>query len=269
MTQLDYDDVFGEPGLEKVGRFPDLHGKAVFITGGGSGIGAFLTAGFALQGAKVAFVSLRREPAELLCDAIAERAPHKPLAIQADIRDVAALQAAIEQAAVAHDGLDVLVNNAARDTRHTLEELTPDFWDDSIATNLRPQMFAAQSAAAHFRAAGGGVIINVGSNSFELGLAGYPAYVTAKAGIVGLTKALARELGPEKIRVNVLVPGWVLTERQKRLWASEEDVAYCLEEQSLKETIGGWDMVGPTLFLASSASAMMTGQELVVDGGRT
>ena len=247
-------------------QFKDLDGASVFITGGGSGIGAALTEGFLAQGAKVAFVGL--SDASEFCDAMEAKYANRPLFIECDIRDVAALRAAIDRAREAHGPIGVLVNNAARDTRHTLEDWSVEQWDDSIATNLRPQFFAAQRVAADMRELGGGAIINLSSNSVHLGLAGYPTYVTAKAGILGLTRALARELGRDAIRVNCLIPGWVMTERQKALWVNDADLEECLDQQCLKEALPVADLVGPCLFLASKASRMMTGQELVVDGGR-
>ncbi|RTR02884.1 SDR family NAD(P)-dependent oxidoreductase [Halomonas nitroreducens] len=247
-------------------RYPDLNGASVFITGGGSGIGAALTEGFLAQGARVAFVGL--SDATPFCDAMEARYANRPLFLPCDIQDIAALQAAIGQARKAHGPIGVLVNNAARDTRHTLGEWTVEQWDASIATNLRPPFFTAQAVADDMRGLGGGAIINLSSNSFLLGLDGYPTYVTAKAGIMGLTKALARELGPDAIRVNCLIPGWVMTERQRELWVNDQDLQECLDQQCLKEAIPVEDMINPCLFLASTASRMMTGQPLVVDGGR-
>lgn len=246
--------------------FRDLAGKSVFITGGGSGIGAALTEGFLAQGAKVAFVGLT--DASEFCTAMEATYGVRPLFIKCDIRDVDALNSAIEKARQAHGPISVLVNNAARDTRHRLDEWSVAQWDESIATNLRPHFFTAQAVAPDMRALGGGAIINLSSNSYLLGLSGYPTYVTAKAGIMGLTKALARELGPDSIRVNCLIPGWVMTERQKELWVNDADLQECLDQQCLKEAIPVDDMIGPCLFLASNASRMMTGQELIVDGGR-
>lgn len=248
--------------------FKDLEGASVFITGGGSGIGAALTEGFLVQGARVGFVGLDEAGNAAFCDRMEARHGARPLFRRCDVRDVAALRTAIAEVREAHGPITVLVNNAARDTRHSLEELSVEDWDSSIATNLRPQFFTAQAVAADMRAAGAGAIVNLSSNSYMLGLAGYPAYVTAKAAIAGLTKALARELGPAGIRVNCLVPGWVMTERQKELWVTEEALAECLEQQALKETIEPEDMASACLFLASAASRMMSGQTLVVDGGR-
>lgn len=250
-------------------RYADLAHSTVFITGGGSGIGAYLTYAFAAQGANVALISLDEGVAEALCDRTAAAFGRKPYFQVCDVRDTAALAAGIARAEDRFGSIKVLINNAARDDRHDVSSLTANIWDESINTNLRPYFFTAQAVLNGMRAAGGGSIINLGSNSANLGLAGYPAYVTAKAGIVGLSRALARELGPSRIRVNTLIPGWVMTQRQKALWVNEAALAQCLAEQSLKSTIAGEDIAEAALFLASAASGMMTGQSLVVDGGRT
>jgi len=249
--------------------YPDLRDSTVFITGGGSGIGAAFVRAFCRAGARVAFVSLDESKARQLCTEVEAETGIAPYFQRCDINDVTHLQHCMESAA-AHSGpIRVLINNAARDTRHTLEDMDTVGWDESLNTNLRPHFFTAQKAAAGMRALGGGSIINVGSNSAMLGLSGYPAYVTAKAGIVGLTKALARELGAHNIRVNALVPGWVMTERQKQLWVTEEALQECLQQQCLKDTISEQDIADAALFLASRAARMITSQALVVDGGRT
>lgn len=247
-------------------HFKNLKNASVFITGGGSGIGAALTEGFLAQGAKVAFVDI--SDATPFCEHLESRYSCKPLFIPCDIRDIGVLQTAIDQAREAHGPITILVNNAAQDTRHNLDSLSVEEWDNSIATNLRPQFFTAQAVANDMKQAKQGAIINLSSNSFLLGLSGYPAYVTAKAGIMGLTKALARELGSHGIRVNSLVPGWVMTDRQKKLWVTPEALDECLAEQCLKETIAPEDIAASCLFLASDAARMITGQALIVDGGR-
>ncbi len=247
--------------------YADLSGKTVFVTGGGSGIGAAFVAAFAAQGANVAFVSLSEEPAHAVCDGVEQNTGMRPLFVPCDVRDGEAVNAAIQQARETYGPVSVLINNAARDDRHTIDDYSVEAWDNSLATNLRPHFFTVQSCLDDLKATRGS-IINLGSNSAILGLAGYASYVTAKAGIVGLTKALARELGPDGVRANVLVPGWVLTERQKTLWATPETIEQCLHEQSLKRTISEEDIANAALFLASDASAMMTGQSLIVDGGR-
>jgi len=249
-------------------RYPDLAGRHVFITGGGSGIGAYFVHAFATQGAQVSFVSLHTDAGEALCDAVAATGAPRPHFTACDIRDAGALQAVIAARAAAVGSVSVLINNAARDQRHTVESLDIAGWDDLMATNLRPQFFAIQSVVAEMKARGEGAILNVGSNSAYLGLAGYPAYVTAKGAITGMTRALARELGPHGIRVNALVPGWVMTVKQKALWVTPEGLEECLEQQALKRTIDGEDVAEAALFLASRAAGMITGQALLVDGGR-
>lgn len=245
--------------------FHDLAGKSVFISGGGSGIGEYLTEGFVAQGANVAFV--QRSDASELCDRLEKKYGSRPLFVPCDVTDIPALQAAIAQAAEAHGDVEVLVNNAAWDNRHTLEELSPDGWDHMMNVNIRHHFFAAQAVAPGMRRAGGGSIINYSSISYMMGNEGYPAYVSAKAGITGLTRGLARELGPDNIRVNALMPGWVLTSRQRELWADEASLKAHIDRQCLKLEIPPEAMVEPTLFLASAASTVMTGQALVVDAG--
>ena len=246
----------------------DLRGQHVFITGGASGIGAYLVDAFAAQGARVSFVSLAGDPGEDLCEAVERHRGMRPLFVPCDVRDLQALESAMLRCAQVAGAVTILINNAARDDRHTLEALGADAWDNSLNVNLRPYFFTAQRAAPAMRAAGAGSIINIGSNSFDLGLAGYPAYITAKAGIVGLTRALARELGPDGIRVNSLIPGWVMTRRQQQLWATPQARAECLAQQSLKRHVDASDIAAAALFLASDSAAMVTGQSLIVDGGR-
>ncbi len=249
--------------------YNDLWGTNVFITGGGSGIGAYLVAAFMLQGAHVGFVSLTERVAHQLCERVAAQCDDRaPDFFPCDIRDIDALHACMENFQARHGAINVLINNAARDTRHDIENFSVEEWDDALNTNLRPHFFTAQQAAGAMRSAGGGSIINVGSNCALLGLAGYPAYVASKAAIHGLTRALARELGPFGVRVNSLIPGWVMTERQRALWVDEESLKQCLDAQALKSTLSGIDIAQAALYLGSKASSMMTGQALVVDGGR-
>lgn len=246
-------------------RFDDLFGRSVFITGGGAGIGAALTEAFVAQGARVAFV--QRSDATAFCDEVAARHGIRPLFLRCDITDSTALQAAIGTAGEAHGSVQVLVNNAANDQRHRAEDLDEAGWNASLAVNLSAYFFAIQAVVSQMRAAGGGSVINFSSIAYMMGNAGYPAYVTANAGITGMTRALAREFGPDGIRVNALAPGWVLTERQRRLWATPEDLEAHLRKQCLKEHLTPEDITGGTLFLASDASRMMTGQVMVIDGG--
>ena len=248
-------------------HFPDLEDASVLITGGGSGIGAALTEGFARQGAKVAFIDIAVEPSETLAERLSSATANPPLFLQADLRDIGALRKAIGRAADAHGPVTVLVNNAAFDERHDVFDVTPDFWDENQAINLRAQFFTAQAVGEGMIAAGKGSIINFTSTSFMINHGGMPSYTAAKAGIIGLTKGLAGRLGPHGIRVNAIAPGWVITERQQRLWATEEALSAHVAKQCIPEIMRPDDMVGPCLFLASDASRMLTAQTLIVDGG--
>jgi NAD(P)-dependent dehydrogenase (short-subunit alcohol dehydrogenase family) len=245
--------------------YPDLGGQSVFITGGGSGIGAALTEGFLRQGCKVAFV--QRSDATPFCDAMEKATGRRPHAMRCDITDTPALQAAIAEAAEVNGPVTVLVNNAANDQRHTTQEVTEDFWDWMQAINLKCYFFACQAVIPGMKAAGGGSIINVSSISYMMGNAGYPAYTTANGAISAMTRSLAREFGPDRIRVNALMPGWVLTQKQLEKWAKPEDLAAHMTKMCLKEHLVPEDIVGGMLFLASNASRAMTGQALVIDGG--
>lgn len=245
--------------------FPDLSGASVFITGGGSGIGASLTEAFLKQGAKVAFV--QRSDASAFCDEMQQKTSNRPLFLPCDITDIAALQGAIAKASEAHGPVTILVNNAANDQRHATLDVTEDYWNWSMAINLKAYFFAIQAVVPGMKAAGGGSIINFSSISYMMGNAGYPIYTTANSGINGMTRSLAREFGPDRIRVNALAPGWVLTQKQKDMWVTPEGLAAHLERQCLKDTIDPEDIAGGCLFLASAASKMMTGQALVIDGG--
>lgn len=251
--------------MSEFANFPDLKGQSVFITGGGSGIGASITEGFLEQGSKVAFV--QRSDASRFVDEMADKYDNAPLFIPCDITNEAALKNAIKEASQANGDISVLVNNAANDARHTLDSFDVEQWDRAMAVNLTPQFVTAQSVVPMMRRMGGGSIINFSSISYMMGNAGYPAYATSKAAITGLTRSLARELGVDKIRVNALMPGWVLTQKQLDMWATPEDLAKHLEKQCLKEHLAPQDIVDATLFLASKASRMITSQALVVDGG--
>lgn len=245
--------------------FPDLSGASVFITGGGSGIGASLTEAFLKQGAKVAFV--QRSDASAFCDEMQQKTSNRPLFLPCDITDIAALQGAIAKASEAHGPVTILVNNAANDQRHATLDVTEDYWNWSMAINLKAYFFAIQAVVPGMKAAGGGSIINFSSISYMMGNAGYPIYTTANSGINGMTRSLAREFGPDRIRVNALAPGWVLTQKQKDMWVTPEGLAAHLDRQCLKDTLDPEDIAGGCLFLASAASKMMTGQALVIDGG--
>ncbi|MEI9407636.1 SDR family oxidoreductase [Mesorhizobium salmacidum] len=248
-------------------RFADLEGASVLITGGGSGIGAALTEGFMRQGAKVAFLDIADAPSTALAGRIEKELGHRPLYLKTDLRDVEALRASAARAADAHGDVTVLVNNAAWDERHAVEDVTVEFWDNNLAINLRPHFFTAQAVAPGMKRAGGGSIINFTSTSYLINHPDMPAYTAAKAGILGLTKGLAGKLGPDRIRVNAVAPGWVITERQQERWVTEEALAAHVAKQCIRDVMRPDDMVGTVLFLASDASCMLTAQMLIVDGG--
>lgn len=248
-------------------RFADLDGASVLITGGGSGIGAALTEGFMRQGAKVAFIDIADKPSTALADRLEKQLGRRPLYLETDLRDVEALRAAVAKAAKAHGDVTALVNNAALDDRHEVKDVTVEFWDNNLAVNLRPHFFTAQAVAPGMKRAGGGSIINFSSTSYLINHPDLPAYTAAKAGILGLTKGLAGKLGADGTRVNAVAPGWVITERQRELWVTEEALAAHVAKQCIKQVMQPDDIVGTVLFLASDASRMLTAQMLIVDGG--
>ncbi|MDP9835325.1 NAD(P)-dependent dehydrogenase (short-subunit alcohol dehydrogenase family) [Neorhizobium huautlense] len=248
-------------------HFHDLAGRGVLITGGGTGIGAALTSAFAAQGARIAFIDIAVEESRALAKELSATSEHPVHFIEADLSDVFAAQAAVKEAAALLGRLDVLINNAARDDRQDLETVSEADWDGSLAVNLKPVFFTSQAAVPFMREQGGGAIVNFSSIAFMLNMGELPAYATAKAGILGLTKSLAGRLGPDNIRVNAILPGMIVTERQKRLWLTDASIAAMIERQCLKRMLVAEDLVGPTLFLASSASAAMTAQWIIVDGG--
>jgi NAD(P)-dependent dehydrogenase (short-subunit alcohol dehydrogenase family) len=249
-------------------RFPSLHGKAVFITGGASGIGADLVRGFARQGAQVAFVDIDVAAADQVLDAAAAVGP-RPLFLHCDATDVTALRAAITQAAEAFGSATVLINNVADDERHDFLGVTPSQFDSTLAVNLRPHFFAAQAVAPGMMRLGGGSIVNIGSTSWKIKGAGYPVYATCKAAITGLTRSLAREFGHHNIRVNTLTPGWVMTSRQLEKWVDDAGERAMNENQCLPGRIIGDDVARLALFLSADDSRMITAQEFVVDAGWT
>jgi NAD(P)-dependent dehydrogenase (short-subunit alcohol dehydrogenase family) len=244
-------------------RYPDLAGRTVFVSGGGSGIGAAFVRAFAGQSCKVAFVDIAEAPSRSLAAELGTAVRYWPC----DVRDVAALRAAIAEAGKALGAIRVLVNNAARDDRHDFDDVTAEYWDDIQAVNLRHHFFAAQAVAAQMEGAGGGSIINLGSVSWMRGRPALAGYTTAKAAINGLTRTLARELGTRNIRVNCIVPGAIATERQRALWFSPEQEQRFIEQQCLKFRLSGEDVARTALFLASDEARGITGQNLIVDAG--
>ena len=253
---------------EQFAIYPSLRDRVVFVTGGGGGIGAEEVTQFAAQGAKVAFVDIADEQSRALVAKLRDAGYPAPLYQYCDLRDVAALQAAIAEATRQLGPITVLVNNAANDQRHKWEDVTPEYWDERMATNLRHQFFAIQAIAPNMRAAGGGSIINFGSASWHNMQGGMPAYTTAKAGVEGLTRGMARDLGGDAIRVNTVIPGWIMTERQVTLWLTPEAEANLMHMQCLKQKVVPADVARLVLWLASDDSRMCSGQLWVVDGGR-
>ena len=248
-------------------RYPSLKGRAVLVTGGATGIGAALVEHFARQGARVAFFDVQDEPAQHLAALLGAEGCTVPLFLHCDLTDLAALEQAARQAIAALGTVDVLVNNAANDQRHTIEQVTPEYWDRSMAINLRPQFFMAQAVLPAMRAGGRGSIINMSSISWLIPSTGVPLYATAKAAIVGMTRTLAHELGPLGIRVNAVLPGAIATERQQQLWYTPEYKAEILASQALKFDILPDDVARLALFLAADDSRAITNQSYVVDGG--
>ncbi len=248
---------------ENFARYPSLNGKTVFITGGASGIGAEIVKAFAAQGAKVGFVDLDAEGAQALTDATDGTVAWE----QADLRDIPALQEAFAKLKAKLGPAQVLVNNAARDDRHDWREVTPEYWDERQSTNLRHMFFAIQAVAPDMISDGGGSIINMGSNSWWEAGGDMPAYTTAKAAVHGLTRTMARDLGGHRIRVNTVVPGWVMTERQKELWASPEALEKHRDRQCLPDLIEPVYLARMVLFLASDDAAMCTANNYMVEAG--
>ena len=252
---------------EQFARYPSLQDRIVLVTGGATGIGASMVKHFARQGARVVFFDIQDEPAVAMVEELGKEGFPAPLYVHCDLTDVEALQGAVKQVLAAHGTVDVLVNNAANDQRHRIEEVTPEYWDRSMAVNLRPQFFMIQAVLPAMKAAGRGSIVNMSSISWMIPSTGVPLYIAAKAAIVGLTRTLAHEVGKNNIRVNAVLPGAIATERQKQLWYTPEYKAEMLASQALKRDIVPEDVARLVLFLAADDSSAITNQSYVVDGG--
>lgn len=248
-------------------QFADLEGRVVLVTGGGSGIGAALVEGFAAQGCKVAFIDIAEGPSRELVARLSQASAHPVCYYHADLRDIGEVRRTVAAIELDLGAVRVLVNNAGWDDRHQFDTVSEADWDNSQAINLKQMFFVSQAVAPLMRAAGGGSIINFSSIAFMLNMPDVPIYATAKAGIIGLTKSMAGRLGPEDIRVNAILPGMIVTERQKALWLSDEGIARMVDRQCLKHILTAEDLVGPCLFLASDLAASITAQSIIVDGG--
>jgi NAD(P)-dependent dehydrogenase (short-subunit alcohol dehydrogenase family) len=247
--------------------YPSLRDRVVLITGGASGIGAEEVTQFARQGAKVAFLDIADEAAYRLIETLRQQDLTPPLYLPCDIKDIPALQAVIGEIGRRLGAISVLVNNAANDQRHGYEDVTVEYWDERMATNLRHQFFAIQAVAPMMRQAGAGSIINFGSISWHRSQGGMPAYTSAKAAVEGLTRGMARDLGGHGVRVNCVIPGWIMTQRQIKLWLTPEAEAELMLNQCLKAKVMPEDVARMVLWLASDDSRMCTAQLWVVDGG--
>ena len=254
--------------MPRFASYPSLRGRVVLVSGGGSGIGASIVEKFAGQGARVGFVDMDEPASRALVDRIGAAGHPLPLFLPCDVRDIAAYQEAIAQVAAAFGPVTVLINNAARDDRHVLADVTPAFWDERIAVNLRHQYFAIQAVASGMKKAGGGSIVNFSSVSYHTMTPQLSVYQAAKAAVIGMTRGLARDLGPDGIRLNTITPGWIMTQRQIDLWLTPEAEAALMTAQCLKEKVYPPDIARMALWLAADDSRLVTAQNFVVDGGR-
>ena len=255
------------PNGSEFATYPSLRGRAVVVTGGASGIGEAIVEGFARQGSRVIFLDVANEAAEAVVERMREQGCTTPVYLHCDLTDETALAEAVRRIQAHFGTVDVLVNNAGNDTRHTVDEVTPARWDEIMAVNLKHQFFMAQGLLAGMQRAGRGSIINLGSISWVIPSTGVPVYATAKAAIVGLTRALAHEVGADGVRVNCVMPGAILTERQRRLWFTDAYRAEVLAAQALKRMIEPAEVARLVLFLAADDSAAITNQSYVIDGG--
>ena len=244
-------------------RYPSLANRVVLVTGGGSGIGAAIVRGFVEQGSKVGFLDID-EPASLK---LAAELGAAVAFERCDLRDIAWVRRSIVALRERLGRITVLVNNAAHDERHPMDQVTPEYWDDRMAVNLRHQFFCAQAVYKDMQAAGGGAIVNLGSVSWVIGQGGMPGYTTAKSAVQGLTRSLARDLGPSNIRVNSVLPGWIMTERQVKLWLTPEGEEELMRRQCLKRKLQPDEIARVVLFLSSDDASACTNQSYIVDGG--
>ncbi|MFL2802573.1 MAG: SDR family NAD(P)-dependent oxidoreductase [Paracoccaceae bacterium] len=244
--------------------YPSLNNKVVLVTGGGSGIGESITRSFIKQGSKVAFLDFNEKDSINLIKDLNTDKVHFEFC---DLRDIEQLKNSIKKISSKFGLIQVLVNNAARDDRHSLESVTSEYFDERIATNLKHQLFSSQAVVSDMEKNGGGVIINMGSTSWMIGQGGMPCYTTAKSAVQGLTRGLARDLGPKNIRVNCVVPGWIMTERQVDMWLTPESEKELMDRQCIKRKLFPEDIARFVLFMASDEASACSNQSFVVDGG--
>jgi len=247
--------------------YPDLEGKPVLVTGGGSGIGASIVRAFARQKAKVGFLDIARDASTRLVDELAAQGVSVHYEY-CDVTNIDHLRAAIDRIRANIGPIRVLINNAAHDDRHTVESVTPEYWDDRIAVNLKHQFFAAQAVLPDMQAAQDGAIVNFGSISWMTAQGGMPVYTASKSAVLGLTRGLARDYGAWNIRVNAIVPGWIMTERQVEKWLTPQGEADLMKGQCLKRKLYPDDVARVVVFFASEEASACTSQHYVVDGGR-
>jgi NAD(P)-dependent dehydrogenase (short-subunit alcohol dehydrogenase family) len=246
--------------------YPSLKGRTVVVTGGGSGIGESIVTHFAAQGAKVGFLDINEKASKALATRLA-RKRQKVHFEAVDLTDIEALRQGIRNIRKVFGPVTILINNAAHDERHKMEDVTPEYFDDRIRVNLRHQFFTIQEVVPDMKKAGGGTIVNMTSTSWMNGSRGMPVYVAAKSATYGLVRGLARDLGPFNIRINAFAPGWIMTERQKRLWVTPQAIERLMQDQCLQRTLTPDDMARAVLFLASDESSAATNQNFVFDGG--
>ena len=244
--------------------YPSLKNKVVLVTGGASGIGESITRAMIKQGAKVGFLDFDEEAATKLLNELGTDNINSQIC---DLRDIDQLKNSVQEVSKTLGAIDVLVNNAARDDRHSLESITSEYFDERIATNLKHQLFAAQAVVSDMEKKGGGVIINMGSTSWMIGQGGMPCYTTAKSAIQGLTRGLARDLGSKNIRVNCVVHGWIMTQRQMDMWLTPESEKELMERQCIKRKLVPEDIANFVLFMASNEASACSNQTYIVDGG--
>ena len=253
--------------MNEIASYPSLENKVVIITGGASGIGESIVEQFVIQKSKVAFIDIEEKLAKNLIERINKKYNTKPLFIKCDLKNISKLKVSIQQVRQDLGPISILINNAANDERHNIDDVTPEYWDDRMSINLKHYFFAIQSVYKDMKKLGKGTIVNIGSFSWMKGQGGMPGYTTAKSAIMGLTRTLARDLGIHNIRVNCIVPGWIITDRQKKLWLTPEIEKQQLEDQCIKRMLVPEDISKAVLFFASDQSSGCTAQNYVIDGG--